>query len=118
MMDDLIRRIDAINAINTLYYPDGDDLVKVVRCRECKYGSANEYYGNVYCTVHSLLQEPWIRGPQYFCADGKRREDGDAGICESCACYPPSVTDEKPCCICDTDDPMLNCYQPRVDEPR
>jgi len=31
-------------------------------------------------------------------------------ICESCINYPPSSCDGKPCSICDTDDPMLNCY--------
>ena len=32
-------------------------------------------------------------------------------ICESCVHYPPSSCDGKPCCACDPDDPMLNCYQ-------
>ena len=32
-------------------------------------------------------------------------------ICESCVHYPPSSCDGKPCCMCDPDDPMLNCYQ-------
>lgn len=31
-------------------------------------------------------------------------------ICESCVYYPPSSCDGKPCCMCDTDDPLLNCY--------
>lgn len=31
-------------------------------------------------------------------------------ICESCVYYPPSSCDGKPCCMCDTDDPTLNCY--------
>lgn len=48
------------------------DAVPVVRCRECKHGSFNEYYGNVICSAHFCR-----RGPNYFCADGQRREDGD-----------------------------------------
>lgn len=31
-------------------------------------------------------------------------------ICETCIHYPPSSLDGKPCCMCDPDDPMLNCY--------
>lgn len=37
-------------------------------------------------------------------------------ICESCIYYPPSSCDGKLCCICDTDDPMLNCYSKREDD--
>ena len=32
-------------------------------------------------------------------------------ICESCVHYPPSSCDGKPCCACNPDVPMLNCYQ-------
>ena len=32
-------------------------------------------------------------------------------ICESCVHYPPSSCDGKPCCSCNPDVPMLNCYQ-------
>ena len=49
------------------------DAVEVVRCRECKHGAYSEYYGNVACNAHL-----WVRGPEYFCADGQRREDGEA----------------------------------------
>lgn len=31
-------------------------------------------------------------------------------ICESCIQYPPSSCDGKPCCVCDPDEPALNCY--------
>lgn len=30
--------------------------------------------------------------------------------CETCIYYPPSSFDGKPCCMCDTSDPCLNCY--------
>jgi hypothetical protein len=36
--------------------------------------------------------------------------------CETCIYYPQSSGDGKPCCICDTDNPLLNCYQRRTDE--
>ncbi len=31
-------------------------------------------------------------------------------ICETCVYDPPSACDGKPCCMCDPNDPMLNCY--------
>ncbi len=37
--------------------------------------------------------------------------------CESCSHYPPSASDGKPCCFCETTDPLLNCYQRKDDEP-
>ena len=37
-------------------------------------------------------------------------------ICESCIYYPPSSCDGKPCCMCDPDDPMLNCYERKENE--
>lgn len=36
--------------------------------------------------------------------------------CESCAHYPPSSFSGKPCWMCDTNDPLLNCYEKR-EEP-
>ena len=37
-------------------------------------------------------------------------------ICESCIYYPPSSCDGKPCCMCDPDDSMLNCYERKENE--
>ena len=37
-------------------------------------------------------------------------------ICETCINYPPSACDGKPCCVCDPDDPLMNCYQKREDK--
>lgn len=36
--------------------------------------------------------------------------------CESCIYYPPSSCDGKPCCMCDVNDPLFNCYCEREDE--
>lgn len=30
--------------------------------------------------------------------------------CETCIYYPPSSLGGKPCCMCDTSDPYLNCH--------
>lgn len=35
--------------------------------------------------------------------------------CESCIHYPTSAADGKPCCFCETTDPLLNCYQRKDD---
>lgn len=37
-------------------------------------------------------------------------------ICETCIYYPPSSLDGKPCCMCDPDEPMMNCYQKKEEE--
>ena len=29
--------------------------------------------------------------------------------CDSCIYYPPSSCDEKPCSVCENDEPMMNC---------
>ena len=40
---------------------------------------------------------------------------GEDWICRSCVYYPPSSCDGKPCCVCEPDDELLNCYQERED---
>ena len=49
----------------------------------------------------------WEKLIELFGLNGKKSE----WICESCIYYPPGSCDGKPCCLCDPDDPMLNCYQ-------
>lgn len=36
--------------------------------------------------------------------------------CDTCVFYPPSACDGKPCCVCDTDDALFNCYQPTYEK--
>lgn len=31
-----------------------------------------------------------------------------------CAYWPPSAKDGKPCSVCDTSEPYLNCFQPKT----
>ena len=45
-----------------------------------------------------------------FIDDWKSTRSNSEPICESCIHYPPSSCDEKPCCICDPHDPVLNYY--------
>jgi hypothetical protein len=37
-------------------------------------------------------------------------------LCDTCVFYPPSACDGKPCCMCDTDDVLFNCYQPASED--
>lgn len=46
-----------------------------------------------------------------FIDDWESTRNNSDWICESCVNYPPSSCDGKPCCACDPDEPMLNCYQ-------
>ena len=48
---------------------------------------------------------------EQFIDDWESTRKNPDWICESCIYYPPSSCDGKPCCLCDPDDPMLNCYQ-------
>ena len=78
MENDLIYRGSVKTKVSDMWWGEIDsipavDAVEVVRCRECKHGAYSEYYGNVACNAHL-----WVRGPEYFCADGQRREDGEA----------------------------------------
>ena len=94
-MADLIDRQAAINAITNLLSPgeigSGDiitltrmaemwectdelgklpaiDAVEVVRCKDCCRAKEDKLYGGLWCGGH-------IRHEQWFCADGKRRDD-------------------------------------------
>lgn len=38
--------------------------------------------------------------------------------CDTCVFFPPSSGDGKPCCVCDTEDSLLNCYIRRADNDK
>ena len=46
-----------------------EDIVKVIRCKDCKYKEAEEN-GMVYC---SIPIDGWV-SEDWFCADGERKE--------------------------------------------
>ena len=52
------------------------DLVRVVRCRDCKYASPVRYddYGNATLWECSEL-ELALDGLEWYCADGERKEE-------------------------------------------
>ena len=37
-------------------------------------------------------------------------------VCEGCIHAPPGSGDGKPCCMCDHDDPLMNCYCEREEQ--
>lgn len=88
-MDDLISRAAAIDvivfnsenrfAVDVLNELPAVDAVPVVRCRDCKYGES-ETNGRgedmVMCQnkLNPIGYEDWLMPPEFFCADGERRE--------------------------------------------
>ena len=69
----------------------------------------------IICTCCDSAFDVWkadIKRHHYCPNCGARMND-----CESCIHYPPSAADGKPCCFCETTDPLLNCYQRKDDEP-
>ena len=53
-----------------------DNHGELVRCGDCKHGEpCNE--GEVYCTKDIGTFESPVHKPDWFCADGERRDDDD-----------------------------------------
>ena len=50
------------------------EAVEVVRCKDCRWAIVrDEYIGRLWCSIHRGYMED-----TYYCADGLRREDGEA----------------------------------------
>ena len=55
------------------------NMVEVVRCKDCKY-CVKEPNGELYCDILAVGYEPLGSkkvNEDWFCADGKRRDDDD-----------------------------------------
>lgn len=52
------------------------DVVEVVRCKECKYFVKGILLGTCYKVV-SVCGDEIETNPDWFCADGERRDDGE-----------------------------------------
>lgn len=50
-----------------------DDIVRVVRCKDCKDGKVTEH-GELFCEWHYGFN-PADGGPNGYCSHGKRRDD-------------------------------------------
>lgn len=47
---------------------------EIVRCKDCKYGDAVKNAKDEPMIECALLYEGWLKEPDWFCADGERRE--------------------------------------------
>lgn len=66
--------IDAIDEIPTA------EVVKVVRCKDCKYWHREIHNGIEYFNDSSCDLSHYGDGHNFYCADGKRKESEDAEI--------------------------------------
>lgn len=114
------------------------DVRPVVLCRDCKHRPFKDSFDRIQGprvegTIYEDFTCPFLCDDDYynripmdshFCAFGERKEAdhiADPGKkvdpCSDCRWSPPSSGDGKPCCACDPDDPLLNCYQRKEDTP-
>ena len=64
-----IKIPEIIEAVMQTLKEEGN-LVEVVRCKDCKYYQRDLMWGHGYC-YGQKRKEDW------FCADGRRRDDGN-----------------------------------------
>ena len=55
-----------------------DDMVPVVRCKDCKYYTTEDFYGNICCGCKLYCAMLDIT-PDGFCSYGERKEAEDDG---------------------------------------
>lgn len=49
-----------------------DDVVKVVRCKDCKHSRADDVFGGRWCQFPESIKR--VR-EEFFCANGERKDD-------------------------------------------
>ena len=64
-----------------------------------------------YPTHWMPLPDPPNCGADMREADHFRDATKKVDPCADCRWSPPSSGDGKPCCACDPDDPLMNCYE-------
>ena len=73
--DDLWQaRFNGVNLLDTLcgirIFMEDNDMVPVIRCKDCKH------YKSVLCPLSMADGYYWpAHNPDFFCADGERREE-------------------------------------------
>ena len=89
------------------------DVRPVVLCRDCRYSEKGDK-DFLYCNTW----DAWNVPTDGFCSFGERdKTESNAprlkrpDPCADCRWSPPSSGDGKPCCACDPDDPLMNCYE-------
>ena len=56
---------------------DSPDVVRVVRCKDCRYFGFYEYSGRHFCKRPLGMVSCVFTAPDDFCSNGKRRDDHD-----------------------------------------
>lgn len=73
--DEMITKCGAVGDMIVLIFDAPTvDAVPVVRCKDCKY--AIDYYGDgdIYCRRPFQVMDYHDSNPNWFCADGERKE--------------------------------------------
>lgn len=55
-----------------------NDVVPVVRCKDCKYAEETYRPDIVRCTNFSTYHDPWKVWRGWYCGDGERRDGGES----------------------------------------
>ena len=66
-------------------YLENEDVIHVVRCKDCRWWDAKEdgYEGYCHAAKHGYYSRNWeigiyrLYGPDFFCADGERKGEED-----------------------------------------
>lgn len=61
---------DPISLEEITTFAEQYEYVKVVRCKDCKHAQKDTLFHTIYCNGKECT-------PDWFCADGERREDDD-----------------------------------------
>ena len=136
-MSDFISRADAIIAIKNLY--PGMPVFRLLRDRwmeenkpymECERAIRNlppaEFCENCGADMRPIgkrLNDAAVEDDLFpeLTAEEKAANKAEAKHmsvypCADCRWSPPSSLDGKPCCACDPDDPLMNCYEKREED--
>lgn len=52
-----------------------DNHGELIRCKDCKYGDSVKNAKGEPMIECALLYEGWLKEPEWFCADGERKEN-------------------------------------------
>ena len=66
---------DEMNDLQMPYTdPNPDDLVRVVRCKDCKYSREHNFFGHIYLQCERPLDVLPVVESEHYCSYGERKE--------------------------------------------
>lgn len=66
---------DEMNDLQMPYTdPNPDDLVRVVRCKDCKYSKEHNFFGHIYLQCERPHSEWPVIEPEHYCSYGERKD--------------------------------------------